>query len=635
VIRCSESEFLEEVSAFQERGLVVETPFASLQSAQSKVRVVCKVCGNVFTKTLAHLRSGDGCPKCAVERLRITELQFLELKMKVFEEKRIQVLAEYKDYEGARKALNCVCLVCGTDFKSSYSGLKQGHGCRKCAIRFKAENQRTTELEFLEFKQNMLSEKSIVVLKDFAEYRGSKSSLSCKCLICGSLFTSNYSRLQKRERCPNCSRKRMSVIMRLPEQKFLEFKEICKERGIIFESDYSAYDPRDPKINCRCSVCGSSFQPLYGNLQQGHGCTNCANGTLRLSEEEYEKRVALVEKGQQIRVLTPFSEYTTLTKKSDSLCLKCGMKIRPIFQSLFTGIGCGECWKREGTSKEEDELFHFVSSEFPELVIERNTRDVISPLEIDIFLPQEKVGIEYHGLYWHSEKVREKCRHQEKHDKALSVGVKLIQIFSDEWEQKREVVQSMIIHALGGTKEKVSARKCNLVSMTRENRKRFIDFFERNHISGWTRCFAAFGLEQEGRLVEAISFRRPFIKKYGNVLELARSCVRLRTSVPGGFSKVLKFARLSLPSLPILSYSDLRFGEGEIYLKNGFELVGRTSPDYFYTDFKNRYNRFTFRAKNGLTEKQVADQAGVSSIYGVGHKIYLLPAENPRPLGPG
>ena len=623
MFRTSKEEFEKEHQSLQNDNITILTSFEQISNTRQKIEIICSLCGNQTFTTLSHLRAGTRCQKCAIDRLRISETDFCLLKDTVLNNKQILVRTEYKNYKGAGKVLDCLCLVCGKEFGPTFYTLKVGCGCPKCARKKKAENQRITETEFLFLKEKLKNEQ-IELFTEYEDYKGSKSNLSCKCGTCEKQFISTYSKLRAGKGCPSCGLKRATFKRRISETKFDQIKSMLLSEQIVVMTEYKDYESSSVPLTCFCLICKKEFFPLYGNLQQGHRCPGCADRKLRISESEYERKVQAVEEQQKIRILTPYSEYTSVARKSDSLCLVCNLKIQPFFYSLFSGIGCGECWKRNGTSKQEDEVFQFITSEFPELLIERHNRSVLSGYEIDILLPQKKVGVEYHGLYWHSVEHQQKDKHQEKYNRSSAAGVKLIQVFSDEWENKRKIVESLIIHALGGTKNKISARKCNLVRMTKENEERFKHFFNETHISGWTRCFSAFGLEFDGNIVEAISFRRPFVKKYGKVLEIARSCIKLGTCISGGFSRLLKFARQNLPQLPILSYSDLRFGDGDVYLKNGFELIGRTAPDYFYTDGKKKYNRFHFRAIEGRTEKQVAEASGVFPVYGAGHKIYLL-----------
>jgi len=84
--------------------------------------------------------------------------------------------------------------------------------------------------------------------------------------------------------------------------------------------------------------------------------------------------------------------------------------------------------------------------------------------------------------------------------------------------------------------------------------------------------------------------------------------------------------RLDNKFVRILTYADLRFGKGNVYRDSGFEYKGETNLDYWYTDGYKREFRFKYRADSsrGLTEKDVANIAGVKKIYGCGSNIWVL-----------
>jgi len=52
--------------------------------------------------------------------------------------------------------------------------------------------------------------------------------------------------------------------------------------------------------------------------------------------------------------------------------------------------------------------------------------------EVGIYLPEYKIGIEFNGLYWHSELYKEKNYHLNKTEECEKQGVELIHIFEDE-----------------------------------------------------------------------------------------------------------------------------------------------------------------------------------------------------------
>ena len=226
-----------------------------------------------------------------------------------------------------------------------------------------------------------------------------------------------------------------------------------------------------------------------------------------------------------------------------------------------------------GTSRQEVQVYEFISS-ISKDSFEQRDRKTIHPKEIDIYSEQHRVGVEFNGLYWHSEKFVDKKYHSEKSKFAREAGIKLFHVFSDEWEQKQDIVKSMLSHAFGVTRQKLFARKCSIAEVSTRDAKRF---FESTHISGGGRSKSAFGLFYDGQLVSCLSLGVPIKnKRYSNCIEIVRFANQLNTHVVGGFSKLLTAAKkwaLENGFENILSYADLRFGDGNVYHKNGFEYL--------------------------------------------------------------
>ena len=65
------------------------------------------------------------------------------------------------------------------------------------------------------------------------------------------------------------------------------------------------------------------------------------------------------------------------------------------------------------TSGQEIAVRNFVKDNYRGIILV-NSRDIINPYEIDIYLPELKLGIEFNGLYWHSEKFKSKNYHFNK-----------------------------------------------------------------------------------------------------------------------------------------------------------------------------------------------------------------------------
>lgn len=258
-----------------------------------------------------------------------------------------------------------------------------------------------------------------------------------------------------------------------------------------------------------------------------------------------------------------------------------------------------------------------------------NDREILDGKEIDILIPELKVGIEVDGLYWHSHNNTTTNRyHREKVEKAAKKGVRLLRFTDDEILNKKDIVMSILNCSLGKS-AKIPARKCRIVKVDKPLEK---DFLSENHLSGFTGSKECYGLEYNGSLIYVISFGAPrFSKEYE--WEIIRSASKLNTVIVGGFSKVLKhFEALHSPK-SILSYVDRRYFSGSSYKKTEFECKGYTDVGYHYYKDGVLYNRIKFQKHklSGLlsifdpkkTEKENMLDNGYRIYYDCGHLIFV------------
>jgi hypothetical protein len=94
----------------------------------------------------------------------------------------------------------------------------------------------------------------------------------------------------------------------------------------------------------------------------------------------------------------------------------------------------------------ESQVVDFIKSVFSYIIIE-NSRKIITPLELDIYLPEINLGIEINGVYWHS-------LHQSDQYKKLYIcnekNINLIQIYDLEWEKQKNIIQNLLTSFIFG-----------------------------------------------------------------------------------------------------------------------------------------------------------------------------------------
>jgi len=96
------------------------------------------------------------------------------------------------------------------------------------------------------------------------------------------------------------------------------------------------------------------------------------------------------------------------------------------------------------SSTGEKELNAFINS--LGYVTETNQWDIISPLEIDIFIPELNIALEYNGLFWHRGKGIN--YHKNKTDRCRQQNIHLIHVWEDQWIDDKEQTKDNIIKIL-------------------------------------------------------------------------------------------------------------------------------------------------------------------------------------------
>ena len=280
----------------------------------------------------------------------------------------------------------------------------------------------------------------------------------------------------------------------------------------------------------------------------------------------------------------------------------------------------------ENSSIKEIEIRNYIGSIYSGKIIS-SYRD---GLEIDIYLPELKLGFEFNGLYWHSDKYKERNYHIDKTNYFKEKGIRIIHIWEDDWDGKKEIIKSQIINWIGLSSNKIWARNCSIGIVNKLDYKNFLD---NNHIQGFIRSSIRIGLFHKGELVSLMTFDnlegRKKMEEGG--WNLSRFCNKLNINVLGGASKLLKHFIKEWKPIRIISYADLDWSQGDLYYKLGFELSTISKPDYKYINGK-RLNKQKF-TKNKLiklgydiskTESQITNEIGLSKVWGCGQLKFEL-----------
>jgi hypothetical protein len=174
--------------------------------------------------------------------------------------------------------------------------------------------------------------------------------------------------------------------------------------------------------------------------------------------------------------------------------------------------------------------------------------------------------------------------HLSKTEQCLKQNINLLHIFENEWNNplKKEIWKSIIKGKLG-LHSRIYARKCELKVVGKSEER---EFLENNHLQGFVGSRVTIGLYYQNELVCLMSFGKNRMSSEVE-WELLRFASKLNTSVVGGASRLFKNFTTNNTG-GVVTYSDRRYSQGNMYSKLGFTFKHNSKPNYFY--FKNPSN---------------------------------------------
>lgn len=503
------------------------------------------------------------------------------------------------EYAGDRKWLcECQCEL-HTRREVSASTLKSGEStsCGLCnKVKYDLTDMRFGELKVIKYmgKDNKwLCECSCGALVE----KTSKHLRNGVCKTCGNQHSANLNKQQLQKIVPKYLTKKLkykpagdwTVLGQASRDGYYICQCICGyKREMSNSSIYNArknnYQCRHTKIigrkfgdlevldrvtqkecKCLCHRCGNITTALLGNLLNSTATTcGCSKAPTYTREE----------------IIAIISDYTA----------KHGFKPQPLVLKDLLGLGETATYENIKRYGLEDLLDRHssvgekeVASLFRRQNVIRHDRKILQGKELDIYLPDLKLAIEYNGSFWHSSERKDKRYHQDKTIECAKQGIHLIHIFDYEWADiiKRNkltnyinsfITQSRIYYARDLVIQRISSKEAK-------------DFQDKYHLQNSVNSEYDIALLDNNEIISVMSFRSPrFDHSYE--WEITRYCNKDGVIIVGGAEKLFKhFIKDNKPS-SVLTYVDISKFTGNVYTKLGFKPTQEylTIPNYVWVN---------------------------------------------------
>lgn len=309
-------------------------------------------------------------------------------------------------------------------------------------------------------------------------------------------------------------------------------------------------------------------------------------------------------------------------------CKKCGYEFEHTARGVNNGYNVVRCEKCSPNSNIQKELQDFIVGLVDN--VRFNVRDVISPKELDIYIPSKQIAIEFNGVFYHNDYHVEPDYHLNKTIQCNKKGIQLIHIWDCDYVNKSNIIRDRIKNLLGIYDKKIYARNC----VVREiSFKEGVEFIEKYHLQGKDTSKIYLGLFYENELVSVMSFKTPrFDLAYE--YELVRFVNKPGFHIIGGASKLLAFFENNFTPKSIITYADRCWSSGNLYDKLGFKHTHDTPPGYFYSKNNVKYSRYACQKHKlpellgekfnpELTESENMKVNQYNKVYDCGHMVFV------------
>lgn len=299
----------------------------------------------------------------------------------------------------------------GHEWQATIGKRSLGRKCPFCSNRklLKGYNDLATKNKMLlsdwDYEKNQLNPSEYVFC--------SREKVFWKCNICNfEWMTSIHSRTIEGTKCPSCMKKERGYKKHISSLK----KSGCiKNKLLLMEWDYekNKFPPTEYTEGCskevfwKCSKCGYSYEAKISNRAKlNRGCPLCSNNIVvkgindlatthpeLIKEWDYDKNGILPEEitygcGKKVwwRCTKGHSYEATVNHRTGK-----------------DGTNCPICFKGQQTSFAEQALFFYIKKIYPD-AINGYKKIFNNSMELDVYIPSIRLGIEYDGEAWHKEK---------------------------------------------------------------------------------------------------------------------------------------------------------------------------------------------------------------------------------------
>jgi hypothetical protein len=593
-------------------------------------------CGHEWDSTILSRANGAGCPFCSGNRILegFNDLFTLEpLIAAEWHPTKNSTLVPSAFGRGSKEKVWWLGRECGHEWQSSIGDrVFKKTGCHLCSGKIIIWGKNDLFTLHPHLKNELHPTKNLAYL-DISLERVNSSKKVWWLGECGHEFESSIrSRTNSQTNGTGCHYCGGNKILEGFNDLASQNPQLASEwhptkNGSLFPNEINA---KSGKKFWWLGKCGHEWEAQLSNRDNGAGCSVCAGKTVLAGFNDLASKFpSIISEWHPTKNgdLKPTQVTVSANMKLWWLCSE-GHEWESRPNSRSKGAGCPTCAIGKQVSKAEKSLHNYISS--LGVQFETSNRKVLKGKEIDLWIPSQKVGIEFNGIYWHREKHRGKTLHHDKYLAAQKAGIELIQIWEDDWNNKQEIVKRILAQKLG-VAEKVLAEETEVITVSEQQAEEFLN---EHYLQGFATGSHYLGVVNKGDIekLRAVLVLEEDSENKGslNIIRFAMS-----STINNGFKKLLDYATQAYSPESLTVTADHCTSDGALYENNGFIVEKVLPPDYMYVVKNERKPRSEYPLERfrddpkllweeGLTEMELSDLNGLDRIWDAGRTVYRL-----------
>lgn len=347
-------------------------------------------------------------------------------------------------YQGTAKQVELWCNTCKKYFKT-YAGdhVKKDKktGCKDCGYRNRKNRESETTYDVLVKQLSSKYDLTGYEIINDKELYPSRGDVSIYCKKHDTVNVKNLNDIVRGRKAHLC--KECFLDTKRTPLETLEAQVEAASKHFNGLYDYSKIDLNHfkstaDKITIGCPRHGDVRMTWFSHFILHQACNKCSKSyTVEQVYELIETMKKPYINTKSMSINTNGSNFVKSYMLENLYCTRHKTFFDQTYNAFRDGfVGCPEC-NTASVSEQEKSLRNFVSKLID---IEANVRpewllfDSKFPKELDIFIPELNLAIEYNGTHYHSVEFNEKFLdyHKKKYEACLKNGINLIHIFEFE-----------------------------------------------------------------------------------------------------------------------------------------------------------------------------------------------------------